>query len=509
MTVCEKSLLRRLALTYAGIAILLLASCSVGPDFTRPEAPKVPGYHAEPLPTETASAGTQGGEPQRFVIGEDIPAQWWGLFHNPALNNLVAESIKSNPDLQSAQSALRVAMENVKAQEGSYYPSIGAGYSATRANNANPLSPTLASGRLLYNLYQAQLSASWTLDIWGANRRAVEALQAQADAQLYQLEAVYIALTTNVVAAAVQEASLREQIAATESIVKAESESLDILHKQYQLGQVAGADVAAQEAALAQAQQVLPPLEKQLAQQRDLLTLLAGRLPSERIAETFQLASLQLPQDVPVSIPSRLIDRRPDIRIAEANMHAASAEVGVAVANMLPNITISAGAGNVATQMGQLFTPGAAFWSVAGGVTQPLFDGGTLLHKSRGARAAYEQAQSQYRSAVDTAFQNVSDTLYALQYDAETLKAAAAAEHAAADSLAITRRQLELGAISYIALLTAQQTYQQAVIARIQAQAGRLADTAALFQAVGGGWWNGPDISKTQTADTGMVRNSP
>jgi NodT family efflux transporter outer membrane factor (OMF) lipoprotein len=486
-----------------GAAFLFLTGCAVGPDFTRPEAPKVSDYHKEPLPDATASADTQGGAAQRLVKGENIPAQWWALFHNTALNDLVAESIKANPDLQSARAALRAAMENVGAQEGSYYPSIGAGFGATRANNSNPLSPTLASGQLLYNLYQAQLSANWTIDVWGGNRRAVEALQAQADGQHYQLEAVYIALTTNVVAAAVQEASLREQIAATESIIKAESDSLDILHRQYQLGQIAGADVAAQDAALAQAQQALPPLQKQLAQQRDLLTLLAGRLPSEQIGETFELGALQLPQDVPVSIPSKLIDQRPDIRIAEENMHAASAEVGVAIANMLPNITITAGAGSVATEMGQLFTPGAGFWSVAGGVTQPLFEGGTLLHKTRAARATYEQAQSQYRSAVDTAFQNVADTLYALQYDADTLKAAAASEHAAADSLAITRRQLQLGAISYVALLTAQQTYQQAVITRIQAQAGRLADTAALFQAVGGGWWNGPDISTTQTADRG------
>jgi NodT family efflux transporter outer membrane factor (OMF) lipoprotein len=503
MATFRDSLLTELKLGGAAATILLCVGCSVGPDFTRPDAPHVSGYHVELLPAVTASADTQAGEAQHLAAGQDIPAQWWALFHSEALNDLIAESLKSNPDLQSARSALKVAMENVRAQEGSYYPSIGAGYSATRANNANPLSPTLASGQLLYNLYDTQLSANWTIDIWGGNRRAVEALHAQEEAQRFQLESVYVALTTNVVAAAVQEASLRAQVSATEDIVKSESQSLDILHKQYQLGQIAGADVAAQEAALAQAQQALPPLEKLLAQQRDLLTLLAGRMPSEQIAETFELGSLQLPQDVPISIPSKLIDRRPDIRIAEANMHAASAEVGVAVANLLPNITITAGAGNVATEMGQLFTPGAAFWSVAAGVTQPLFDGGTLLHKSRAARAAYEQAQSQYRSAVDTAFQNVADTLYALQFDAQTLKAAAAAEHAAADSLAITRRQLELGAISYVALLTAQQTYQQAVITRIQAQAGRLADTAALFQALGGGWWNGQDINNTQTADRG------
>jgi NodT family efflux transporter outer membrane factor (OMF) lipoprotein len=354
---------------------------------------------------------------------------------------------------------------------------------------------------LLFNLYQAQLSANWTIDLWGGNRRAVEALQAGADSQRFQLESVYLALTTNVVAAAVQEASLREQIAAAEDIVKGETESLDILKHQNQSGQVAGADVAAQEAALAQAQQALLPLEKQLAQQRDLLAQLAGRTPGDPVAQTFALDAIHLPDEVPVSIPSRLVEQRPDIRIAEENVHAASAEIGVAIADMLPNISISAGGGSAGTAMGQLFTAGSGFWSVAGGVTQPLFDGGTLLHKTRAARDTYAQAAAQYQSVVDTAFQNVADTLYALQYDARILKAAAASEHAAADSLAITRTQLRLGAVNYVALLASQQAYQQAVINRVQAQAARLSDTAALFQAIGGGWWNRSDLAQAQMAD--------
>jgi NodT family efflux transporter outer membrane factor (OMF) lipoprotein len=380
-------------------------------------------------------------------------------------------------------------------------PTIAAGFTASRNLNSYPLAPTLSSGRLLYNLYQAQLSADWTPDIWGANRRTVEALQAQADAQRFQLESTHVALTTNVVAAAVQEASLRAQIAATNDIIRAETDSLAILQRQNTLGQVAGADVAAQQAALAQAQQTLPPLQKALAQQRDLLTALAGRLPSNQIEQSFALADLALPLDVPLSVPSKLVEQRPDIRIAEENLHAASAEVGVAIANMLPNITISGGGGSVATDFSRLFTPGGAFWTVAGGVSQPLFDGGTLLHKSRAARAALDEAAAQYRGAVVTAFQNVADTLYALRYDAEAFKAAAASEHAAADSLAITRRQLELGSVSYLALLNAQQTYEQAVINRIVAQANRLADTAALFQALGGGWWNRKDDAATEVAD--------
>lgn len=478
---------------------LAVAGCAVGPDFERPQMAGTDRFTHEALPDKTARAATLGGESQNLEAGRDIPADWWTLFHNPQLNALIAEALKTNPDLASAHAALKVAMENAGAQEGAYFPTLSAGFSASRNMNSVPLSPTLSSGVLLFNLYQAQLSANWTLDIWGGNRRAVEALDAQTEGQRFQLESVRLALTANLVADAVQEASLRAQIAATEAIVKDETESLAILHKQETLGQAAGAAVAAQEAALAQAQAALPPLEKQLAIERDALTALAGRLPSEEIAQKFDFATLTLPTDIPLSLSSRLVEQRPDIRIAEANLHAASANVGVAIANMLPNFTIGAGAGSVATNFSQLFTPGGGFWNVAGGAAQPLFEGGTLLHKTRAARANLEQAAAQYRSAVVTAFQNVADALHALRYDADALKAAAASEKAASDSLAIARRQLALGAISYLGLLNAEQTYQLAQIARIQAQANRYVDTAALFQALGGGWWT-RDAAATEEA---------
>ncbi len=476
-----------------------LAACSVGPDFTRPRTAGTESYVAQPLPDSTAASGAQAGDAQRFQQGKDIPGQWWTLFQNPALDKLIEAALKTNADLDSARAALRVALENASAQQGAYYPNISANFTASRNANSVPLAPALSSGTLLYNLYQAQLGANWTLDIWGGNRRAVEALDVQAEAQRFQLEATRLALTANVVADAVQEASLRAQIDATHDIIAAEKDSLGILHRQLELGQIAGADVAAQEAALAQAEQNLPPLQKQLAVERDALTALAGRLPSEEIEQTFVLSSLRLPQDVPLSLPSKLVEQRPDVRMAEANLHAASAEIGVAIANMLPNFTINAGAGSVATGFSQLFTPGGGFWSVAGGATQPIFEGGTLLHKTRAARATYDQAAAQYRSTVITAFQNVADTLHALQYDADTLRAATTSEHAAADSLHIAHRQLELGAISYLGLLNAQQAYQQALIARIQAQANRYADTAALFQALGGGWWNRDDAAVVAT----------
>jgi NodT family efflux transporter outer membrane factor (OMF) lipoprotein len=392
-------------------------------------------------------------------------------------------------------------LENVAAQRGSYYPSVSAGLDASR--NLTPtgaLSPASASGNPYYSLITPQLSVSFVPDVFGANKRAVESLQAQADDQRFMLEATRLTLTSNVVAGAIQEASLRGQIKVTEDIVHVESDLLTILNKQQSLGQTAGADVAAQEAALAQAQQLLPPLQKQLAQQRDALTELAGRFPSEEIAQTFDLASLQLPLDLPVSLPSDLVNQRPDVRQAEENLHAASANIGQAVAARLPQITLTAQVGNSANSVATLFTPGTNFWTLAGGVTQPVFEGFALMHKQRAAQAAFDQAAAQYRSTVLIAFQNVADSMRALQSDADSLRAAAASERAAARSLDIVRTQLQLGQVAYLALLNAQNTYAQTRLALVQAQALRLADTAALFQALGGGWWHRPAGDTTSVA---------
>jgi NodT family efflux transporter outer membrane factor (OMF) lipoprotein len=467
-------------------ASMALCGCAVGPDFQAPAPPQTDGY----LPVSqgpTTEAPLQDMPGQTLSAGQDLPAEWWKLYHNADLDRLIRQAIAANPDLKAARAAVTMALENVKAQQGAYFPTIAAGFNASRSQNSQSLAPTLNSGQLLFNLYQADVSANWTIDLWGGNRRAVEVLQAQADAQRLQLEQAYVALTTNIVVAAIQEASLREQIAAVNDIVRSESEALDILKRQASLGEIAGADVAAQEAALAQSQQLLPPLQKQLRQQLDLMAVLAGRLPTDPLDEHFVLSSLVLPREIPVSLPSKLVEHRSDIRIAEQNMRAANAQIGVAIANMLPNITLTAQDGGVDTAIGSLFTPASNFWTVGAGLSQLLFDGGALLHKSRAARAGYEEASAQYKSVVDTAFQNVADSLYALRFDASNLSAALASENAAADSLAIARRRLELGAISYVALLAAEQTYQQSVIARIQAQAARLTDTAVLFQALGGG----------------------
>ncbi len=471
--------------------VLMLAGCAVGPNFHRPAAPNTTGYTPQALPPQVPVSLSEGLPQQRFLEGLDIPAQWWELFHSERLNALIAQSIKVSPDLKAAQAALRAAVENVRAQQGLYFPNIQASFAASRQLNAvGTLSPTLSSGADIFNLYTPQVSVSYVLDVFGVNRRQVESLAAQAESQRFQLEATYLTLTSNVAAAAIQEAALRAQIAATRQVIGIEQEQLEVMRKSLSLGAIAEADVVAQEATLAQAQASLPPLVKQLDQQRVLLTVLVGRLPSDPPKETFELTDIALPAELPVSLPAKMIEQRPDVRSAEALLHAASAQVGVAIGNLLPQIALSGTAGSAATQMGQLFTAGNNYWSGGATLTQTLFAGGNLWHKKKAADALLDQAAEQYRSAVLTAFENVADALLAIEHDATVLGAQLRAERAAAQSLEIVRRQVSLGATSYLAVLNAEQTYQQAVIGLAQAQAARYSDTVALFQALGGGWWN-------------------
>jgi NodT family efflux transporter outer membrane factor (OMF) lipoprotein len=484
---------------FTGVAALalaaLVAGCAVGPDFVPPAAPDVHGYTPEPLPKSTASAATAGGQAQRFMRALDLPGQWWTLFHSKPLNALVERALVNNADIQAAQAALRVARENVRAQRGALFPQVDAGFFASR-ELPQPTGPEIDNSFVAptFNLFTTQLNISYTPDVFGGIGRSIENLEALEDAQRFQLEATYLTLTSNLAGAAVQEASLRGQIAATQQIIKIEREFLDLLRQQRAAGQIAELDVAAQEAALAQVEQTLPPLEKAVALQRNLMAALAGGFPSDKLVEKFELAAMRLPRDLPVSLPSKLIEQRPDIKAAEGNMHAAGALVGVAIANRLPNIVITGVAGSTAPQITQLFASGTEWWEVTGAVTQPIFHGGTLFHRELAAKATFDQAKAQYRSTVIQAFQNVGDALQAIRSDAIALQKAVAAERAAAKTLEIVRGQLRLGQISYLGLLTAQQTYQQALLTLAQAKAQRYADTVALFAALGGGWWNRQDV---------------
>jgi NodT family efflux transporter outer membrane factor (OMF) lipoprotein len=472
-----------------GLALAFTA-CAVGPNFHKPVLTPAAGYTAQPV-SQTSGDTTSAGVEQRFDYGQDIPAEWWTLFHSPPLNDLVERALKANPDLKAAQAALVVAHEDVLAKRGAYFPSVDAGFSASKNKTSAELSPTTSSGALYYSLYTPQVNVSFVPDVFGLNRRTVESAAAQQDAARFQLIATRITLSSNVVAAAIQEAALRAQIAATHELITVNTNELQILRAQFARGYAARLDVAAQESQLAQVAATLPPLLKQLAQQRDLLAALAGGFPNQALPDTFTLGALQLPQQLPVSLPSLLVEQRPDIRQAEANLHSASAQVGIAIANRLPNITLSANAGYSSVSGGNIFNPAASFWSLLGSLTQPIFEGGTLLHQQHAAQAAYEQAADQYQSTVITAFQNVADVLNALLQDADGLKAADAAARAAKVTLDVAQDQVRVGYASTLALLNAEQTYQQALINLAQAQSNRFADTAALFQALGGGWWHG------------------
>jgi NodT family efflux transporter outer membrane factor (OMF) lipoprotein len=507
--ICKSRVARRIVIP----ALLLIAGCAVGPNFKKPPPPNVSSYTRAPLSTTSGTVNAAGGEAQHFR-NIDIPGEWWALFHCKVLNDLIKRSLKANPDIKAAQAALKVARENVLAQKGAFYPSITGSFSGTRHRVPSLFSPlvstTSSEGSTYYSLYTQQVSVSYVPDVFGLNRRTVESLRAQAEQARFALVAAHVTLSSNVAAAAIQEASLRAQIDTTRQLIASSSNLVQVVQNQLAKHAATRADLAAQESQLAQVTATLPPLLKQLAQQRDLLVALSGGLPSAELAEKFELSSLQLPQKLPVSLPSRLVEQRPDVRQAEENMHSASALIGVAVANRLPNFELTADAGTMALTVAKMFSAGAGFWDLGASVTQPIFQGGTLLHKERAARAAYVQAAEQYRSTVVTAFQNVADALNALQRDAEALKAAAAAAAAAKVTLDLTRRQLETGTAgetNQLALLNAFQTYQQSTINLVQAQANRYADTAALFQALGGGWWNRSDLARFDN-ESPMTANS-
>jgi NodT family efflux transporter outer membrane factor (OMF) lipoprotein len=485
---------RRRAVAAATIVAVLSASisgCAVGPNFNPAAAPDVNGY----VPGKLASPDPGPGGPrvasQHFVSGADVSARWWAAFKSPLLNELIKQSVDHNPNLQAAEAAIKIAHYNALAQRGLFLPQVTGNSTNAQFLIANPGQvpsiPTVGP-QTEFSLVTNQLTVSFVPDIWGGNIRAVEGLDAVTEQQLFQLEAAYLALTSNVVTAAIQEASLRGQIAATQRIIAIERHLLDILKRQYALGQAARADVLAQEAALAAAEQLLPPLEKQLALQRDLLTALAGEYAANEIAQKFDLAHFKLPANLPVSLPSKLVDQRPDVRAAEAAMHAASAQIGVSIAARLPNLVLSANGGSASYNWASAFQPGTGFATLAASATAPIFDGFTLYHRQKAAEAALDQAEALYRSAVITAFQNVADALRALQVDARAMKAAIHAEQTAKASLDVVESQLSAGQVNQLAVLNAQQTYLVAAVVRVQTEANRLADSAALFLALGGGW---------------------
>jgi NodT family efflux transporter outer membrane factor (OMF) lipoprotein len=505
-----------------------MAGCVVGPNSHPPSAPKDAGYTTAAIPGVTSSTTALGGDAQHFVLGQDIPYRWWEAFGSPAINSLMERAFRVNPTIRAAQAALRQAQEMVYAQRGYFYPSVSADYNFERQKLAGNLSGSSAPGvqgngtsitatqnpapttlpynvPLYFNFHTATVTVGFTPDVFGLNRRKVESLDAQAQMQRFELEATYLSLASNVVAAAIQEASTRAQIAATREIIARNEQSLQVLRAKFNLGFATRIDLAAVELQLAQAQALLPPLEKQFEQNRDLLRMLVGQLPNQDVAETFELSSLTLPTRLPLSLPSKIIEQRPDVRAAEEQLRAANAQVGIAVAAMLPQFTITGTAGGTATQFSQLFSSGGPFWTLIGDATQPLFAGGTLLHTKRAADQGLRQAAAQYQSTVLTAYQNVADTLHALLTDADALVAAVEAERAAKVTLDLTHQRMQNGYSDYLSELTAAMAYQQSALSLAQAQATRFGDTAALYQALGGGWWNRTVAQGTGNATSDFV----
>jgi NodT family efflux transporter outer membrane factor (OMF) lipoprotein len=473
----------------------LLAACAVGPNFKAPEAPRNAGFAPTgQIAPVTAAAPLPGGQAQHFVDGMDIPGQWWTLFQSAQLNALIERALKNSPTLQAAQAALRQANETAAAQRGAYYPSLsGTAQSQRQKGSGASFGIPGFPSSYFYNLQTASVSVSYTLDAFGGTRRQVEAQEAQAEYQQFALEASYLTLTANIVAAAVNEASLRAQISATEDIARAQQMQLDITQRRFAAGATSRADVLQQQATLQATLATLPSLRSQLAQQRNQLAAYIGDFPSNYTGTEFNLDSLNMPQELPVSLPSKLVEQRPDVREYSALLHQATAQIGVATANMLPQITLSGSYGQDASKWANIFSPSSNVFSLIGSITQPIFKGGQLVHQRRAAVAAAQEAAANYQATVITAFQNVSNTLYALQGDADALAAQTTAERSAADSLALVQVQYKSGGASYLQVLSSEQTYQTAAIALVKARAQRYADTAALFQALGGGWWNRND----------------
>jgi NodT family efflux transporter outer membrane factor (OMF) lipoprotein len=480
-------------------ALLLLGACTVGPNFQAPAAPAVARITEKPTPPRTVSAATPGGAAQSLVSGRDIAGDWWALFHSPQISDLVARALAANPDVAAAQATLREARENLRAEQGSQYPQLGASLSGERERN-QVLGPVPST----YSVITGSLSVSYTLDAFGGIRRQVEQLGAQVDYQRFELEATDLTLIANVVDAAILEASLQAQIDTTRAIVAAYDEALAVTRRRFDLGGVSQVDVLQQQSLRDAQAATLPGLQKQLEQERNQLAVYLGGVPSQYSRPTLDLDALTLPEDLPVSLPSALVEQRPDIQAYAALLHAATANVGVATANTLPQISLTGSYGRDGSGLSSIFSPAGIIWSLAASLTQPIFDGGTLHAKKRAAEAAAEVAAAQYSSTVNTAFQNVANALVAIERDAETLAADLAAQATAAKSLSVARAQYAAGGGTYLNVLTAEQADQSARLTLVAARAARFTDTVALFQALGGGWWHRTDVAPKIAESVGV-----
>ncbi|SFB14227.1 efflux transporter, outer membrane factor (OMF) lipoprotein, NodT family [Collimonas sp. OK607] len=472
----------------------LLSGCAVGPDFQTPAAPVVQQYTAGTPVTATVASAGAGGVAQRFDPAMDIPAQWWALFHSPQLDTLVREALANSPLMAQAKATLRQARETLSGQTGvTRYPQVDLQLGSTRqqidtAALGIPNVPQAGP----FTLYNAAVDVSYTVDAFGANTRMLEGLQAQVQNQADELQAVRLTLAANVVTAAIRQASLRTQIVSSEQMLRLQLQQLDIMEQRFAAGGIARRDLKNQRTLVAQSEAALPALRQQLAQVSHQLAVYLGKAPAQVDLQPLDLNTLTLPATLPLSLPSALARQRPDIRAAEATLHQASAQVGVATANLYPRLTISGSVGAEQTRISEIANS-LNVWSIGIKLMQPLFHGGELRAKKRSAIAAYDAAAAGYQQTVLQALQQVADSLRALENDARALQARTQAAVNAEDSLTFTQRQYQAGGVSHLSLLDAQRQRMQTDLDRTVAQAARFTDTAALLQALGGGWWNASD----------------
>ncbi len=483
------------------LGILALTACSpVGPDFVRPAPPKATDYgSASASETTVGSEGTFGAA-QHFSTEKDAQSgRWWQQFGSPKLDALIDSALQNNPSIEAASAALANAREFAVAQSDNLLvPSVDAQAGQTR-EKISTAAFGLPGNSPTFSLTNVSINVGYTLDFFGANRRKLEGLAAQTDMQAWLLQGARQTLAANIVTTALLEAGLRAMIDSTQAMVADQGELLQILSQRAALGAVSETEVQNQRALWAQTKATLPPLHQQLAQARHQLAAYLGKTPDARELPEFHLADFTLPVDLPLTVPSQLVRQRPDILASEAQWHQATASLGMTIASVYPNLTLSAGMGAMALQPGNVFNAASSVWNLGTNITQPLFHGGALIAEQHAAEAALQQASAQYRQTVVFAFQNVADALHALHSDAQTLEAQTQNATAYAQNLARARAQYALGALGYPEVLSVQARAEQARITQTQAQVQRLSDTAALYLALGGGWQSPPQSNTAAT----------
>lgn len=466
------------------IGLLSLAGCTLGPDFQRPAAPEDGGY------TRGAPVGSTevaNGQAQRFVIGGALTPDWWRLFRSPSLDAAVRQAVAGSPDLQAAQASLRQSQDSLRAGHGVFYPQVSAGASASRLRTA-PVEQGSALSGSVFNLLTLSGMISYTLDVFGGERRAVEGLQAEVDYQRYAGQAAYLALTSNVANTSIARAAYQAQIRATEQLIRLQEQQLQTTRAQASAGTAAYSSVLGIQALLASNRAQLAPLREKVEQAGNLLASLQGVVPSQALLPDIDLETLALPENLPVSLPSTLVRQRPDILSAEALLHVASADIGVATAALFPSFTLNGSYGVAGPDLGSLSSASGRFWSIGPALSAPLFSGGRLWFERQAAIDAYQQAQARYRQTVLDAFAQVADVLKALEFDAQALQAQAEARATSGEALRLVQVNYRAGLVTYLDVLAADIQFHDASIAYLQALAQRQQDTVALFAALGGGW---------------------